>query len=78
MNGVTLPRGKIRSDLQLLDSSVIMESHNKLCKNTSKVVKNSTAYVMAVIYNTIFEVASDVMVDAEFNNMFRGQSYDFN
>lgn len=72
VNGVTLPREKIRSDLQLLDSSVIMESHNKLCKNTSKVVKNSTAYVMAVIYNTIFEVASDVMVDAEFNRMIGG------
>lgn len=76
VNGVTLPRGKIRSDLQLLDSSVIMESHNKLCKNTSKVVKNSTAYVMAVIYNTIFEVASDVMVDAEFNRMIGGNSFD--
>lgn len=78
VNGVTLPRGKIRSDLQLLDSSVIIESHNKLSKNTSKVVKNSTAYVMAVIYNTIFEVASDVMVDAEFNRMIGGQNYDFN
>lgn len=68
LNGVRLPGKKVRADLHLLDGSVMTEGHKKLMR-TDRTVKNSTGYVMAVIYNMIFEVASDVMVDADFNRM---------
>lgn len=69
VDGIILPQEKVRSDLLKLEGSMIMEAYRKLKKNTDKVVKNSTAYLMAVIYNCIFEVCSDVLVDLDTNSM---------
>lgn len=69
IDGGILPQKKIRSDLVRLDSGMVLEAYRKLKNNTRKVVKNSTAYLMAVIYNCIFEVESDLLVDPDLNRM---------
>lgn len=69
LDGIILPQEKVRNDLLKLESSMVIEAYRKLKKNTDKVVKNSTAYLMAVIYNCIFEVCSDVLVDPDINSI---------
>ena len=58
-----LPGQVIRSHLHSLDGLILLDTWEKLRKNTDKQVKNSTAYVMAALLNNIWECKSDLMVD---------------
>ena len=69
LSGATLPQEKIRSHLWELDGSVLQSALEKLQSNRDRRIKNSTAYVMAVILNSIWEQESDLLVDPFLNSM---------
>ena len=62
-----LPRANVRSRLWDLDAIILQSVQGKL-KTNQREVKNSTAYTMAVIFNTICEAHSDLMVDPYLNS----------
>ncbi len=61
-----LPRANVRSRLWDLDAVILQSVEGKLRSN-QRDVRNSTAYTMAVIFNTICEAHSDVLVDPYLN-----------
>ncbi len=63
-----LPRANVRSRLWELDSIILQSVQGKLRSNQQE-VKNSTAYVMAVIFNAIGESRSDLLVDPYLNRL---------
>lgn len=63
-----LPQAKVRSHLHELDAIKLQAAEQKLHQNRRE-VKNSTAYTMAVIFNTIWECESDLMVDPYLNQL---------
>ena len=69
IGNAVLPQEKVRSHLRELDIIRLQEVERKLSANTERVIKNTTAYVMAVMFNTIWEVESDVMVDPYLNTL---------
>ena len=50
------------------DATVLQAVQAKLQRN-QRDIKNSTAYVMAVIFNTICEAQSDLLVDPYLNGL---------
>ena len=69
LGGATLPQEKVRSHLWELDGSILQSALEKLQSNRERRVKNSTAYVMAVVLNSIWEQESDLLVDPFLNSM---------
>lgn len=69
LNGACLPQEKIRSHLWELNGCILQDTLAKLRSNREKKVKNSTAYVMAVILNAIWESESDLLVDPYLNSL---------
>ena len=67
-----LPRANVRSRLWDLDAVILQSVAGKL-KSNQRDVRNSTAYTMAVIFNTICETHSDLLVDPYLNGA--GASY---
>lgn len=63
-----LPQANVRSRLWDLDGIVLQTVQSKLSAN-QRDVKNSTAYTMAVIFNTICETHSDILVDPYLNSL---------
>lgn len=63
-----LPRSNVRSRLWDLDGIILQSVQSKLAAN-QRDVKNSTAYTMAVIFNTICESHSDLLVDPYLNSL---------
>ena len=61
-----LPRANVRSRLWDLDAVILQSVEGKL-KSNQRDVRNSTAYTMAVIFNTICETHSDLLVDPYLN-----------
>ncbi len=70
-----LPQQTVRSRLFGLDSIKLQDAERKIHSNT-KPVKDSTAYVMAVVFNSISESDSDVLVDPYLNDLNRGTGGD--
>jgi hypothetical protein len=64
-----MPRQVIRSHLNAIDGTVLVDTREKLRRNTDKPIKNSTAYVMATLFNNIWELQSDLMVDPYLNSI---------
>lgn len=62
-----LPQSRIRSKLRRLDGVMVQTIYGKLITNT-RPVKNSTAYIMAVVLNTISETEGDLLVDPYLNS----------
>ena len=71
IGNAVLPQPKVRSHLWALDGLKLQDAERKISQN-SKNVKNTTAYVMAVIFNSIWESESDLMCDPYLNNMGGG------
>ena len=65
----TLPQSRVRAKLMQLDNMVLRDAEQKLAANTEKPVRNSTAYVMATIFNCITEIESDIAVDPYLNSL---------
>ncbi len=66
-----LPQANVRSRLWDLDGTILQEAEGKLRQNQQN-IRNSTAYTMAVIFNTICESHSDVLVDPYLNGFGAG------
>ena len=64
-----LPKRVIRSHLQRIDGMIILDTREKLRSNIGARIKNSTAYIMATLFNNICEHQSDLMVDSYLNSM---------
>lgn len=69
LGDVVLPQSKIRSHLWQLDGEIIQDAYEKLRRHTVGKIKNSTIYVMVVIFNCIWEVHSDLLVDPYLNQL---------
>jgi len=65
----TLPQRKVRSHLHELDQIKLQTAQQKIARNTEKEIRNTTAYTMAVIFNSIWETESDVMNDPYLNSL---------
>lgn len=65
----TLPQSRVRAKLQRLDVMILRTAEQKLSANVDRPVKDSTAYVMATVFNAIAECESDLMVDPYLNNL---------
>ena len=61
------PSAYIRQNLEKLDYTVLQAAVGKITGNTSRKVKNSSAYVVAVLFNTIMEAGSDLLADPYLN-----------
>lgn len=70
LEGISLPREKIRADLRRLHSGILVSTLEKLRRNTAR-VHNSTAYVMAALLNNIWDYVSDNLLDPEANQFLR-------
>jgi len=55
--------------LQQLDGMILREVEHKLRENREENVKNSTAYIMAVLFNCIAEGESDLLIDPYLNSL---------
>ena len=69
VGNATLPQSRVRARLKLLDYTILQATEAKLHANLDRPVKNSTAYVMATIFNCIAESESDLMVDPYLNGL---------
>ena len=69
LGDVVLPQAKIRSHLWQLDGEIVQDAYAKLWVHRVGKVKNSSFYVMVVIFNCIWEVHSDLLVDPYLNQL---------
>ena len=69
LGDVVLPQSKIRSHLWQLDGEIVQDAYAKLRAHTAGKVKNSSFYVMVVLFNCIWEVQSDLLVDPYLNQL---------
>ena len=61
------PNEYIRQNLEKLNYYILQDAIGKITANLDKKVKNSSAYVVAVLFNAIMESSSDLMVDPYLN-----------
>ena len=61
------PNSYIRSNLKRLDFNVVQTALCKLEGNVSQKIRDSGAYVVTVLFNSIMEVDSDLLVDPYLN-----------
>jgi hypothetical protein len=71
-----LPQKRLRSHLHLLDCVKLQDAASKLAANKERKIRNSTAYVMAVIFNSIWEPESDVLCDPYLNSLCEPEGRD--
>ena len=64
-----LPQRKVRSHLHELDQIKLQTAEHKISRNMDAEIRNTTAYVMAVIFNSICETESDLMCDPYLNSL---------
>ena len=67
IGNATLPQSRVRAKLRRLDGMMLREAERKLRENRDENVKNSTAYIMAVLFNCIAESEGDLMIDPYLN-----------
>lgn len=64
------PGAYIRQSLERLDYDILQAAVGKITGNTSRKVRNSSAYVVAVLFNSIMETRSDLLA-APYLNFLR-------
>ena len=69
IGGCILPQIKVRSHLYELDQIKLQTAEQKIAANTENQIRNTTAYTMAVIFNSIWEACSDIMLDPYLNSL---------
>ena len=69
IGNATLPQSRVRARLRRLDGMILREVEHKLRENREENVKNSTAYIMAVLFNCIAEGESDLLIDPYLNSL---------
>ena len=71
IGGAVLPQTRVRARLRDLDDQKLRDAEHKLHQNTEQKIRNTTAYVMAVIFNSITETESDLLTDPYLNSLSR-------
>ena len=61
VSGATFPQTKIRSYLECLNAEALTRAYDIIRSNTTP-VKNVTAYLMSVVFNSIVEQYSELLV----------------
>lgn len=69
IGGAVLPQRKVRSRLWELDEMKLRDAEHKIADNTEHDIRNTTAYTMAVIFNSICELESDLLHDPYLNSL---------
>ena len=69
IGNATLPQSRVRARLRRLDGMILREVEHKLRENREENVKNSTAYIMAVLFNCKAEGESDLLIDPYLNSL---------
>ena len=69
IGNATLPQSRVRARLRRLDGMILREVEHKLRENREENVRNSTAYIMAVLFNCIAEGESDLLIDPYLNSL---------
>ena len=69
IGNATLPQSRVRTKLRRLNGMILREVEHKLRENREENVKNSTAYIMAVLFNCIAEGESDLLIDPYLNSL---------
>lgn len=69
IGNATLPQCRVRAKLHMLDGMILRNAESKLAANLDRAVKNSTAFTMSVIFNSIAESESDLLVDPYLNSL---------
>ena len=69
IGNAVIPQARIRAKLRRLDGMTLREVERKLAANQETVIRNSTAYTMAVLFNCITEGESDLLLDPYLNRI---------
>ena len=69
IGNATLPQSRVRAKLRRLDGMILREVEHKLRENREENVKNSTAYITAVLFNCIAEGEGDLLIDPYLNSL---------
>lgn len=69
IGNATLPQSRVRARLRRLDCLILQDAERKLHSNLDRPVKNSTAYIMATVFNSISEADGDLIVDPYLNSL---------
>lgn len=64
-----LPQARVRSRLHLLNEMILRDVEQKMAENTERPIRNTTAYLMSLIFNSIAESESDLLVDPYLNRL---------
>lgn len=69
IGNANLPQIRVRAKLRQLDGLILRSAEQKLAANQSTAIRNSTAYIMAVIFNCISESEGDLLIDPYLNSL---------
>lgn len=69
IGNATLPQSRVRSQLRQLDMMILQDAQRKLQNNTTRSIRNSTQYAMAVLFNCITESDCDLEIDPYLNSI---------
>ena len=64
-----LPQARVRSRLHRLNEMILRDVEQKMAENTERPIRNTTAYLMSLIFNAISESESDLLVDPYLNRL---------
>ena len=64
-----LPQARVRSRLHRLNEMILRDVEQKMAENTERPIRNTTAYLMSLIFNSIAESESDLLVDPYLNRL---------
>lgn len=64
-----LPQSRVRSRLHRLNEMILRDVEQKMAENTDRPIRNTTAYLMSLIFNSIAESESDLLVDPYLNRL---------
>ena len=64
-----LPQNRVRSRLHRLNEIILRDVEQKMAENTERPIRNTTAYIMSLIFNSIAESESDLLVDPYLNTL---------
>ena len=64
-----LPQNRVRSRLHRLNEMILRDVEQKMAENTERPIRNTTAYLMSLIFNSIAESESDLLVDPYLNRL---------
>jgi hypothetical protein len=68
--GVTLPGNRVRSRLRKLTNMCLQSAERKLAENTDRKIRDTTAYITAVVFNSISETHGDLLCDPYLNGLW--------